>query len=734
MSSDFNQDSENDIPDWLRGMEDGNDDAEFGSGDLFPSDSSDQEDVPEWLAGIRSTESNDEPTFMDEEVPDKDTDEWLESIRDKHQAETENLKKPRTDADDNDDYLEKIRKLKETEDSEGDDDDEEDPGWGSVGSDEEPQDEIAAAWASNTGELDSTDDDEEDLPDWLSGLPSLDPVKDSPVRRQEPAENEDENDEWLQTIRQQNRGADEGLSGEKEEETPAEEEDDSELPHVSPLSDPPPDTGSLPTWLENLQTAGLVLPEDLRDEDEEIDEGFVESFDYRDEDVSSLLSEADDLPDWIGEDVEESEEEEEEEPEIQRLPPSIPQETETFTESEFEEDDGEDVEIEKAELPTWLQAMRPVEAVTSAADLGDEDDETTHREQEKVGPLSGLSDVLPAEPHVVHFGSQATPTPSFTLSDVQKRYSKLLLSMVEGETKSPPAEKRSVALPQQILRWVIAVVLVLVVVFVLWFRVDLFGMPAAGIPPENAAVINTVNTLTPGQRVLVAFEYQPALSGEMESVSAAIINHLLSKQVELVLFSSQPTGPGLAEAFLQQEYLVSDYLRNHQYVNLGYLSGGSAALLNFANDPRRAMPLQDASGANRWDQAPLSGISTLKDFAMVLVITDDPDMARSWVEQVQPILDPSSDGGGTPLVMAVSAQAEPLVYPYYLTSPRQVTGYVSGLSGGAFYESQNGVRIVANQYWNAYNVGLLLTVLIIALGVVFNLARQTFVNTGREKA
>jgi hypothetical protein len=161
-------------------------------------------------------------------------------------------------------------------------------------------------------------------------------------------------------------------------------------------------------------------------------------------------------------------------------------------------------------------------------------------------------------------------------------------------------------------------------------------------------------------------------------------------------------------------------------VNLGYLSGGSAALLNFASSPARAMPQQDASGQSLWAQAPLAGISTINDFALVLVITDNPDLARSWVEQVSRFLDPDGSGTGTPMVMAISAQAEPLVYPYYITSPKQVTGYVSGIGGGAYYENITTQASVASRYWDAYNIGLMLTALVIALGAVVNLAQQSF--------
>jgi hypothetical protein len=118
---------------------------------------------------------------------------------------------------------------------------------------------------------------------------------------------------------------------------------------------------------------------------------------------------------------------------------------------------------------------------------------------------------------------------------------------------------------------------------------------------------------------------------------------------------------------------------------------------------------------------------------MVLVLTDDPDIARSWVEQVQPILDPAGDGQGVPLAMVVSAQAEPLVYPYYYSNPQQISGLISGIAGGAYYETVIGSQ-VASDLWTGYNTGLVLAVIVIAVGSIINLARNSLQGFGKGRS
>ncbi len=106
---------------------------------------------------------------------------------------------------------------------------------------------------------------------------------------------------------------------------------------------------------------------------------------------------------------------------------------------------------------------------------------------------------------------------------------------------------------------------------------------------------------------------------------------------------------------------------------------------------------------------------TLADFAMAVVITDNPETARAWVEQVQPMF------GNTSLVMVVSAQAEPLVRPYRDDNTRQVDGLISSLTGGAAYEALINRSNLVRRYWDAFSAGLLIAVISILVGGAYNL-------------
>jgi hypothetical protein len=105
---------------------------------------------------------------------------------------------------------------------------------------------------------------------------------------------------------------------------------------------------------------------------------------------------------------------------------------------------------------------------------------------------------------------------------------------------------------------------------------------------------------------------------------------------------------------------------------------------------------------------------------MVVVLTENPNTARAWIEQAGPLL------GETPLLMVVSAQIEPVVRPYFESESQQVNGIVAGLPGGAAYEQMLGRSGLARKYWDAYSLGVSLIALLIVFGAVINVAYYLF--------
>jgi hypothetical protein len=185
------------------------------------------------------------------------------------------------------------------------------------------------------------------------------------------------------------------------------------------------------------------------------------------------------------------------------------------------------------------------------------------------------------------------------------------------------------------------------------------------------------------------------------------------KGAYLTLVSTVPTGPVQAERLIQGVNALGDhtYQSGDTLANLGYIPGGTVGIRSFAESPRQMMPFS-VDGLDVWNTSQLSGIQKLSDFAMVLVLTENPATARSWIEQVKPLLD------AKPLLMVVSAQVEPVVRPYFEGEPQVVQGIVAGLPGGATYENMIGRSNLARRYWDAYSVGISLIAILLVVGGV----------------
>jgi hypothetical protein len=125
--------------------------------------------------------------------------------------------------------------------------------------------------------------------------------------------------------------------------------------------------------------------------------------------------------------------------------------------------------------------------------------------------------------------------------------------------------------------------------------------------------------------------------------------------------------------------------------------------------------LVDFSPSLAWTLPPLQGVTSLSQFASLILITDNADSARVWIEQT------ASAREAVPFIVVSSAQAAPMIQPYYASG--QITGLVSGLYGGALFEQNNSGRPgTARKYWDAYSIGMLLAMVLILGGGLLNLA------------
>ncbi|MGW8250476.1 MAG: hypothetical protein ACWGO1_07520, partial [Anaerolineales bacterium] len=543
-----------------------------------------------------------------------------------------------------------------------------------------------------------TEPSEEDIPDWLKNIGSeepseAEPAGSAPASGDQPAEEQvEEEPDWLKRIRErhfeESKEQDEPEVGLGEELDAAPESE----PEAEPTSEAPTprQEAEIPDWMAGL-VAGSVAAEEQLDVEADL-EGLPDWL--SDLEKSSALDQDEIIPfgeeggeltfDWLQAQVRadqdfpvgELADIDTEAAEESVTGPFVGDLSDFLEDAELSSLDAEEVaeaspseDLAPADLPNWLEAMRPVEAAAAGAYITDEEEALL----ESSGPLAGLQGVLPAEPEIAQMKKPVAYALRLQVSENQRAHADMFDSLVksEGEPQAIPA--RPSLSSQYLFRLIIFLVLILTIAWPVFTGSQLVPLP--GLQPEVFDTSRIVTDLPNNPLVLLAVDYEPGLAGELEAASSVVIDHLMLKGAYFAIVSTTPNGPPLAERLISgvSSRGGHSYQGIDQYANLGYLPGGVIGLQGFARAPQQVSTYAlDPDSTNVWTRAPLERAQSLSDFDLLAVLSDDPMRAQAWIEQVQPVL------AGTPMIALLSSQAEPLVRPYYQAYPKQVQYWLEG--------------------------------------------------------
>ncbi|MBN1680078.1 MAG: hypothetical protein JW966_07285 [Anaerolineae bacterium] len=416
-----------------------------------------------------------------------------------------------------------------------------------------------------------------------------------------------------------------------------------------------------------------------------------------------------------------------------------------------------------AELPDQVRLFHE----TTMKELGDLAGEPVTLDE---GPLAGIEGVLPLVD--MTFEQEAVlPTRGLTVTPGQRRLvnrMRALLELDEEETLSAAEEdvlgepdfaldedeiEPEAAAPQKRPRRAVRrkrdrvfVSLLLLVGLLVPFLSD--SLFFAADPPElsgdRLAAAQTVDRVTAGDYVLFAFEYGPTSAGELDSLVEAVLRDVLAQGAIPLTISTNAAGTLHAEAVIAP--LVDDAallaVRGEQedtltfgedYVLLGMLPGEALGVRSLSETRR------DADGQLKRHPAfdtDLHGDDTnvligdiAQDIALIVVIGEETDDVRTWVEQL-----PDVD---VPMIALVTAAVEPVVTAYVNDDGYQ--GYLAGFRDAYSY---NAARNTASREaytvpddidfdipnpedarWHSMAFGASVAAGLITLGLVVNLFR-----------
>ncbi|MBA4419844.1 MAG: hypothetical protein C0391_01725 [Anaerolinea sp.] len=345
---------------------------------------------------------------------------------------------------------------------------------------------------------------------------------------------------------------------------------------------------------------------------------------------------------------------------------------------------------------------------------------------ELVDALEDIPGILPGQEIKYHPPRQTTAqSPSDSTTARISMFETTLLA--EKEEHGSPLYKRSRS--SFIVRWVIAALLLGLISLVQLSNAAPSRLPQS-IPVEIVDFYTSISGVRAGANVLLILDYEPAYAGEVETAASAGIRLLADKQASFFTVSTSAHNLFLADKLLTAVNatgtdLEVPFLGTDRFTVLGYLPGGQSGMQGLLRDFKGSLPL----GLNLSRTTDIPGLSTihnLNSFDGILILTDNPDTARTWVEQIQPLLTSPQ------LWMVVSSQAVPLVRPYIRSG--QIDGLIGGMYGAASFEQVLREPGPATQLWNGYYYALVFSLFIMATAGILNYLGFSILKTHRGES
>ena len=343
------------------------------------------------------------------------------------------------------------------------------------------------------------------------------------------------------------------------------------------------------------------------------------------------------------------------------------------------------------EIPDWMQALKPAEMAAEEIPLPMEEPSVA------TGPLAGLRGVVGIEPIIAQPHKAMLAAPALVSPEQQLRVA-LLRRLVDDEpTSHLTADARRPGAPSTGYRLVLATLLLLAIVAGLLLpgltvESELLRPPAPEAPPA-ALDFDTAVQNAAGRPVLVAFEYTPALAGELDTQALLLLRQIAGNGSPVITVSQ--SAAGLAKA---NSLTAAVPELNHE--SIGFLPGEALGLRYLTTCIRTAQECQTVNGRNLG--------TSLNQIALIVLITGERDNLVNWVEQVGTQVDTA--------VVAIMTQAlGPVAAPYQVTG--QLSGTLAGLPDGAAYEQLRGQEDgPALQHWQSVTLARWLAVVLLIAG------------------
>jgi hypothetical protein len=219
-------------------------------------------------------------------------------------------------------------------------------------------------------------------------------------------------------------------------------------------------------------------------------------------------------------------------------------------------------------------------------------------------------------------------------------------------------------------RWVYLVIGVVVVVTAIWtFRVPLY------VTPEVKSVYDFVESLTPGEVLMIGVDYAPEVMAELHPMSYVITRQCFSKDIKLLLCCLHQNGPGMVEQVIAQVAEEYGKVNGVDYVYLGYKPYPGITILAMGQNFRIPFP-EDYYGTPL-DSLPMMRTMTNFDNVKAIINISGGSGTEYWINY-------ANGRYNAKLAIGVTGVMTADYYPFLQSG--QIFGLIGGMKGASEYE------------------------------------------------
>jgi hypothetical protein len=214
----------------------------------------------------------------------------------------------------------------------------------------------------------------------------------------------------------------------------------------------------------------------------------------------------------------------------------------------------------------------------------------------------------------------------------------------------------------------------------------LFGLQFPETPSAlSEACFNAIENLQPGDRVLLAFDFDPASKGELEPMATSFVRHCCEKRLRIYFMTLWPVGSQMIDDAIDRVIRADfpEMVYGEDYVNLGFKPGYEGVIKVVVSD-LKTLYSTDARGTNI-NQIPMCrGLDNIRSMELIVNVSAGFPGAKEWIQYAATPYEELEIVAGCTGVQAA------LLYPYV---PGQLPGLLGAIKGAAEYE-----ELVNNKY------------------------------------